>query len=138
MKGRRNRGQSLVEIAASLMFLLVLLAGTVDIGRALFARVTLLDAAEEGAMYGSTVPADIAGIESRIRDYSIGPVDFSDADEVDIQVQYLGSTCAGELLRVTVSHDLLITTPFLGTIIGSQTIPLEGVAESMIMAPGCP
>jgi Flp pilus assembly protein TadG len=138
MRISEQRGQSLVELAASLLFLFVMLAGIVDAGQALFARVTLLDAAEEGAMYGSTVPDDIAGIEGRIRDYSIGPVDFSDPTAVTIQVDHLGTTCAGELLRVTVSYSHTITTPFLGTILGSQTIPLNGIAESMIMAPGCP
>lgn len=138
MSCARDRGQSLVELSASLFFLLLLLAGIVDIGRALFARVTLLDAAEEGAMYGSSMPSDVSGIESRIRDYSIGIVDFSDAAAVNIVVEFPGGTCAGNHLRVTVSHDLLITTPFLGTVIGSQTIALEGVAESLILSPGCP
>lgn len=120
------------------MFLLILLAGLVDLGRGLYTRVTLLDAAEEGAMYGAGIPTDATGIESRIRDYTIGPVDFSDSDQVVISIAIVGSPCAGNLLQVTVSHEMVITTPFLGTILGSQTIPITGVAESVILAPGCP
>ena len=59
MRGERDRGQSLVEMTAGLMFLLVMLAGIVDVGRALFAQVALLDAAEEGALYGCLQPTDV-------------------------------------------------------------------------------
>jgi Flp pilus assembly protein TadG len=134
----REKGQSLVEVAAGLVFLLILLAGVVDLGRALYTRVTLLDAAEEGAMYGAGIPSDTSGIESRIRDYTLGPIDFTDSDQVDISIDVVGSACAGNLLQVTVSHEMMITTPFLGTVLGSQTIPITGVAESVILAPGCP
>ena len=138
MEDNRSRGQSLVELAISLMFLILLLAGTVDVGRALFTQVTLLDAAEEGAMYGSFMPGDTSGIEARIRDYANGPVDFADAYDVQVSIELPTGSCAGNLLRVTLSHNMLITTPFLGTVLGSQTIPISATAESLILAPGCP
>ena len=137
MSGGSERGQSLVELASGLMFLMVLLAGTVDVGRALFAQIALLDAAEEGALYGSYEPRNLSGIEDRIRDNSDGPIDFSDTEGVQITVEYPGSECAGNLLRVNVSYDFLVTTPFMGTILGSQTFLLSASAESMILAPMC-
>ena len=137
MRGKQERGQSLIETAAGLMVLLVLLAGLVDLGRALFARVAMLDAAEEGALYGSYQPTDMYGIEGRIRDQSDGPVDFSDADSVQISVEYVGSACAGNILRVVIDHDITIITPFLGAILGSQTIPLSVSSESLILSPKC-
>jgi Flp pilus assembly protein TadG len=136
-KDERQCGQSLVEIAFGLIFLLVLLAGIVDVGRAQFSRAALLDAAEEGAIYGSYRPTDVSGIESRIRDISDGPVDFSDPLSVKVSVAYAGSACAGNLLSVSVSYDFLITTPFMGTILGSQTFPLSASSESLILAPRC-
>ena len=138
MRGDRDRGQSLVEMTAGLMFLLIMLAGIVDVGRALFSQVALLDAAEEGALYGSLAPTDIGGIESRIRDNSEAAIDFSDADDVHIAVEYPGPACAGHLLRVTVSHDFVVTTPFMGTILGSQTFLLSSSAETLILSPECP
>lgn len=138
MSRRRERGQSLVEVATSLVFLLILLAGIVDTGRALYMRVSMLDAAEEGAMYGAGIPSDVSGIENRIRDYTIGVLDFTDPGVVEISIAVVGSPCAGNRLQVTVSHDMLITTPFLGAILGSQTIPLSCTAESIILSPGCP
>ncbi len=137
MSEERERGQSLVEITTGLVFLLVMLAGIVDVGRALFARAALLDAAEEGALYGSYQPTDVSGIEGRIRDISDGPVDFSDLDAVKVSVAYAGNACAGNLMSVGVSYDFTITTPFMGTILGSQIFPLSVSSESLILAPGC-
>lgn len=138
MRSGRSRGQSLVELAAGLMLMMVLLAGIVDAGRALFAQVALLDAAEEGALYGSLQPSDVSGIELRIRDNSDGPIDFSNLDDIQITVEYPGSACVGHLLRVRVDYQFLVTTPFMGTILGSQTVPLSATSESLILSPECP
>jgi hypothetical protein len=108
MLAMRDRGQSLVEMTVGLMFLLVLLAGIVDVGRALFAQVALAS------------------------------VDFSDTDNVNISVQYPGAACAGHLLRVVVNHDFMLTTPFMGTILGSQEFALSSSAETLILSPECP
>jgi len=133
----RNRGQSLVELSVGLIFIMTIMAGIVDVGRGLFAQVVLLDAAEEGAMYGSSMPTDAQAIESRVRDNSEGLVDLADLENVLVTVEYPGGACAGHILRVRVDHTMMITTPFLGTILGSQSFPLSATAESMILAPEC-
>jgi Flp pilus assembly protein TadG len=46
------KGQSLVELAISLVILLFLLAGIVEFGLAFFQFVQLRDAAQEGALFG--------------------------------------------------------------------------------------
>jgi hypothetical protein len=51
-----TRGQSLVELAISLTVMLLLLAGAVTFGMALFSYVAIRDAAQEGALYGSMYP----------------------------------------------------------------------------------
>ena len=134
---KRNRGQSLVELSAGLVFIMTMMAGIVDVGRGLFAQVVLLDAAEEGAMYGSSMPTDAQAIESRVRDNSEGLVDLADLENVQVSVEYPGGACAGHILRVRVEHTMMITTPFLGTILGSQSFPLSATAESLILAPEC-
>ncbi len=53
---RKQRGQSLVELAISLTVMLLLLAGAVTFGMALFSYVAIRDAAQEGALYGSFNP----------------------------------------------------------------------------------
>ena len=138
MRGEVDRGQSLVELATGLTVVMILLAGIVDLGRALFAKVALLDAAEEGALYGSLQPGDVSGIESRIRDNSDGPIDFTDTASVQVTVEYPGSACVGNLLRVRVDYQFLVATPFIGTILGTQTVALSASSESLILSPQCP
>jgi Flp pilus assembly protein TadG len=70
---RRERGQSLVELAVSLPIILLLLLGTIDFGMAIYSYTILKDAAQEGALYGSFDPQNKVGIENRIR--SITPQD---------------------------------------------------------------
>ena len=44
-----EKGQSMVELAVSVVVLLILLAGVVDLGRLAFYYITLRDAAQEAA-----------------------------------------------------------------------------------------
>ena len=53
---KSERGQSLVELAISIVILIYLLAGAVEFGLAFFQFVQLRDAAQEGALYGSMNP----------------------------------------------------------------------------------
>ncbi len=53
---RKQRGQSLVELAISLTVMLLLLAGAVTFGMAFFSFVAIRDAAQEGALFGSFNP----------------------------------------------------------------------------------
>jgi len=53
-----EKGQSLVEMALSLVLILILLVGTVEMGMAFFQYIQLRDAAQEGALYGSIAPLD--------------------------------------------------------------------------------
>lgn len=57
-------GQSLVELAISLPLLLLLLLGTIDMGRVFFDYIEMRQAAVEGATYGSRRPTDTTGIEA--------------------------------------------------------------------------
>ena len=60
---KNERGQSLVELAISITILIFLLAGAVEFGMAFFQFVQLRDAAQEGALYGSTNPNSVSAIE---------------------------------------------------------------------------
>ena len=68
-RNRTEVGQSLTEFALILVFLLVLLAGVFDVGRAFFAYIIIRDAAQEGAVYGSIAPkSDLAGFQTAVAD----------------------------------------------------------------------
>lgn len=76
----KERGQSLVELAVSFVFIMFLLAGAVEFGLAFYQFTQLRDAAQEGALYGSVCPDHRLEIESRARNSSSSPLDLNNPD----------------------------------------------------------
>lgn len=68
--GTKN-GQGIVELALAFPLLLLLLLGTIDIGRVFFDYIELRNAVREGAGYGARMPNDTAGIVSRVTSHGI-------------------------------------------------------------------
>jgi len=149
---KHERGQSLVEIAISLPVIILLLLGTIDFGMAIFSYAIIRDAAQEGALYGSFNPGNKAEIENRARNVSpqgedeifSSPVDLTNKDLVQVEVKTFGGSCQGSIkneansVRVRVRFNYPFLMPFIGTIIGSDTIPLTGSATNVILQPPCP
>ncbi len=133
---RAQRGQSLTELALTLTILLLLLAGVLDLGRAYFTFLSLRDAAAEGAAYGSFDPTNAAEIEARVkRESPGGMIDWSGAN---VTTTIIGLPCRGGGVEVTVQIDYTLLTPFVGSIVGSQTLPLEATVVNTILNPACP
>jgi Flp pilus assembly protein TadG len=140
---RSESGQSIVEFAVSATFILMLLVGIADFGRALFTYIALRDAAQEGAVYGSICPKSMSAIESHARQASNYPINLSDTTAVSVACAYEDgseSVCGsytpepGVGIKVTVSYPhFQITTPLLGAIIGSQSIALSADASDTIL-----
>lgn len=137
---QHNRGQSLVEFAISLTLILFLLSGAVEFGMALFSYISIRDAAQEGAVYGSLNPTDGNGIVQRVRNASVMPVDLADASSVEVIVA-INRPCEGGSVRVTVIYDYPISMPFIGPIIdpdGGGTLPISASVVNTILTPQCP
>lgn len=145
----RQKGQGITEFALILVFLLILLAGVFDLGRAFFAYMIIRDAAQEGAVYGSIAPkSDLgafnAAVVNRVEVAYLDPSNPSesplDINGVTVQVNIIGSGCAapGNSVRVTVDYEFPLAMPFLGAIIGKQNIEMSASAEDSILAPICP
>ena len=135
MKLRNERGQSLVELAISLLILMYLLSGAVEFGIAFFQYVQLRDAAQEGALYGSMNPDDLAGIEARVRGASSSPIDLNDTGVI-VTPTIIGSACEGNGIQVTVSYDHTVFMPFMSRIIG-PTVDLDATVTDTILTPVC-
>lgn len=151
MKNKKSeRGQSLVELAVSLVILLYLLSGAVEFGIIFFQYVQLRDAAQEGALFGSMGPT--ADIESRVRAASDKPIDLSQNDPslpgyVGIQVtaidkatnasETVATACEGDGLTVTVTFDHKVFMPFMSTFIGT-TVPLRATVTDTVLTPPQP
>lgn len=141
MKRKHERGQSLVELAISLLILLYLLSGAVEFGILFFQYVQLRDAAQEGALYGSMNPTDTAGIEARVRASSTSPIDLTNDDPatgVTVTPSIIGSACEGNGIKVDVSFRHNIFMPFIPQLISRQYIDLTATVTDTILSPVCP
>lgn len=111
LKKRAQRGQSMVEFALSLVLLITLLSGLLDLGRIYFIYTQLEDAAGEGALYLAMKPrcrtsagagcSDPGNAMYRIRNSGGGLVDWSDPLIADVNIQYQDTAapldCGGDL-----------------------------------------
>ena len=153
-KNRKNeRGQSLVELAVSLVLLLLLLSGAVEFGMAFFQFIQLRDAAQEGALYGSINPNQDANIYARVKGASNSPIDLSTLAEScpgtggRICITYYDTTgtatndntkkCEGGGVKVELTYDHKIFMPFMSAVVG-PTIPLKASVTDTILTPVCP
>jgi Flp pilus assembly protein TadG len=159
---KNERGQSLVEMAISITFILFLLAGAVEFGIAFFQFVQLRDAAQEGALYGSITPyvdsngnnaydngepVNQAGVATRVRAASNSPIDLTDTTKVTVTVSVTpsgGKPCEGMTgggephgIRVQVSFNHQVFMPFMSALIGNS-IPLNAEVTDTILSPKCP
>ena len=132
-----ERGQSLVELAISIVILIYLLAGAVEFGLAFFQFVQLRDAAQEGALYGSMNPLDSTNIDLRVRNESTSPVNLLDTSTVTVTQTIIGAPCEGNGIQVTVLYYHDVFMPFMSQFIGDQ-IPLDATVTDTILSPVCP
>ena len=63
-RARGEEGSQMIELALVMPLLLAVFVGAVDFGRAYFLSMEVASAAQAGAMYGITNPADTAGMQS--------------------------------------------------------------------------
>jgi Flp pilus assembly protein TadG len=153
---KKQRGQSLMEMALFLMIILWLLAGAVDFGMAYFSFVQMRDAAQEGIIYGSicqvfsdpdrTPPECLKTIEERVRHSSdstvnptadIWPVNLHDQNPLSPTYVAVAvsapNTNPGSTISVTLRYNYHFVVPLLGTIIGNSYIPLRASATGVIL-----
>ncbi len=117
----RQRGQSLVELALVLPALLLVLALVLDIGRGVQAYTALVNAAREGARYGSVHPTDTNGT------IALNELQRSGLSPANATVLTSGSG-EGNPLRVTVTYHL----PLILGVIGGSHLTITADAEAVI------
>ena len=110
--GHRRQGQSLVELGVALPFVLLLMLGTLDLGRMFFDYIELRNAVREGAAYGSRNPDDLTGVRNRV----LGHGEFAAGATVPDPTFSGNCTTVGGTGSITVSATRVftpITTSFL-------------------------
>jgi Flp pilus assembly protein TadG len=99
-----DRGAAAVEFALVLPLLVILIFGIIDFGRMLNAKITLTEAAREGARAAALVGPDAA--TDRVR----AAADGYDLNDPDIEA-CPASPGAGDDATVTVTYDFQFITP---------------------------
>lgn len=140
-KSEEKKAQSLVEFAISLLLILTILTGAVEVSLALFEYVTIRDAAQEGALYGSVNPQDTVGIQNRTIDAANDGVSLTTGN---IIVKMSGGPCEGSTIpgvtntiTVTITYPHHVIMPLAGTFLGQQ-INLSANVTDTILSPICP
>jgi len=129
---RALRGQALVELALIIPILLFLLLGALDLGRVFYANITVASAAKEAALRASAGASDwdtAAVNESRGGFVQIAARDVSAAYS-DSTNECSDSASFGATVTATVDTPFTAITPYVGAIIGGQTITLTSVATA--------
>lgn len=143
---RLERGQSFLELALSMVFLLVLLAAVIDLGWAFYTLIALRDATQEAASYGSICPVNETKIRDRLRMSASTPLNMNDIDPANISVQFIdpitglsGMTpTVGNSIRVTATVQHRIMTPLIGGFIGNNwNYPLTVSVADTILRDDC-
>jgi Flp pilus assembly protein TadG len=157
-RGRRTRGQALVEFALVFPIIVLLLLAMFDMGRAVFIYNGLTNAAREGVRL-AIVNQDKDLILERVQAMTFaGPVSNPDVDTLVAFYHQesdgtLGDPCAtvtvGCIAVVTPTSDWTLITPVLSSIIGPITfearseLPIELVCPDVDVvqyatSAGCP
>lgn len=127
---RGESGQGMVELAISLIVILVILAGIVDISRTITTKMELQDAAEEGVVYAMAYPHNCVQIQHRVLQ-NLAKV--KSATLSSIEITYNDVACAsatgnvkGQLIKVHIANNSPVSMPFLGKVVGStRTVQVD-------------
>jgi Flp pilus assembly protein TadG len=137
---KEKSGQSLVELAVSVMVIMLLVLGAVETGMAIFQYVTISDAAQEGANYASINPDKEQDIKYRVYAAASDVLPNLDTDG-NVTVTPNGQPCEGisiigvpNSIEVTVQYDHKIIFPLVP---GAKPITLKASATSTILSPHC-
>jgi hypothetical protein len=141
-----NKGQSLVEFAISLVFIMFLLAGLVEFGIIFLRYIQLRDAAQEGALYGSYCECGLPTISSRVIHSSGSPINLAEDTRVSVDVTAMDRfgvakdpslICEGDGLTVRVSYAHHIFMPFLPKLLGVTDLNLSASVTDTVLRPLC-
>jgi len=119
----------------------------------MYEYLTMRDAAQEGAGYGSIFPGYCNEIAARVKDnlpdanytvsVTVNTLSCTDAYDADKGQAAIGKNpingCAGNTLLIAVDHNFEITMPLLGTFVDPQGdgVPMHVGIDDRIVRPAC-
>lgn len=128
LRGRartRQRGAVLVEMALVAPILILLVMGIIDLGRVLFTKIPIQQAAQEGSIYAGHFPDDYAAIQTQV---------IENTDSVSLAASNVAVSCPtganGTDIQVTVTYTVDLIAPLISNIFGgSITLTSSQTAE---------
>lgn len=130
LKKPARRGQSLVELALTLPFLMLILAGLVDMGRGIHDYIIITNAAREGVRYASKDPTNVAVIRQYVQLEASGNGMTIADDQIAVTYPDNGDSSPGSPVRVRVQHSF---TTILGAFVGFTELPIANYLEMIIL-----
>lgn len=130
--GSRNRaderGTSVLELALLMPVLLLLVMGTLDLGRAVYMRNALASAARDAARFASIDPANTACIQTlAARNSSIANV-----VPAGVTIGRPASLAVGQPITVTVQTTYQPATSMVASAIGVNSVTMSAAATVQI------
>jgi hypothetical protein len=113
---KTGQGQSLIEFALLLPLLILIVFGTVDLGRAFFVSITLSNAAREGARYAVlnyTETDWVLKSRQRAADEGLGSGLALTIDNISVICPSTGTCSRGNPIKVTASYDFVLVMDFI-------------------------
>ena len=144
---RGEQGQSMMELAVSMVTIMLLLAGAIDLGRAFFTYSALRDAAQEGAAYASIKPNDETAIRERALtasnpdgswdyNYNLNLPRLWLEGHIEVETVFYGERCLGNAVRVSVIYtDFPLS--MLAMVLGTDNIPIRATITDTVLQPAC-
>ncbi len=154
-KRRKERGQSLVEVALTLPILLLILSGLLDIGRVYYIYIALEEAAQEAATFLAQNPwcqeptdippadADLPdcanpnNAEYRVLNASNQEIELSRLQPIEYTYPLDGDgdpiIGIGATVTVTIRYDFPLVTPIIRNAFGQDGITLTATASHLII-----
>lgn len=117
-RGKREKGQAMVEFALVLPIFLIIVCGIIDFGWLFFNQLSLNNNCREGARWiiVNSTQSDTEQ-ESHIR---TGLSDIFDADEVDIDIDFSASNRTEGDVTVKLKTNMHVMTPVMMLIVGGD------------------
>lgn len=123
--GAGDRGQALVELALILPIFLLLVFGSLEIGRVMNAWIMVTQASREGARVSaaqcSRNPACSALVDTDITN-ALSGLSLTDSR----WSMTAGPYAAGDTVTITVDHDVTLVTPLISAFFGGGLITVHG------------
>jgi Flp pilus assembly protein TadG len=112
---QEERGQAQVEMALSLMTILVVLFMTIELSSAIYTYVVLSDAANEGLRYAIVNSSDSGGAATRAKVVTYAANSLHDMSDMTVNVNYPDGQLVPGRVQISVSYPYLPYLGFMGS-----------------------